>query len=65
MLIHEIVEWHKNRDAKEAAIDWQFTTEDAMIKLKRLFPVLQPTGQIECSVVLNWLFKSLPDMVWI
>ena len=45
--IHEIAEWNKNRDAEEATIDWQFTTEDARIKLKRLYPVLQPTGQIQ------------------
>lgn len=45
--IHEIAEWNKNRDAEKATIDWQFTTEDARIKLKRLYPVLQPTGQIQ------------------
>ena len=43
--IHEIEEWNKNRDAEEVTIDWQFATEDARIKLKRLYPVLQSTGQ--------------------
>ncbi len=52
--IHEIAEWNKNRDAEQATIDWQFTTEDARIKLKRLYPVLQLTGQIQCNVVLGY-----------
>lgn len=32
-------------DAEEATIDWQFTTADARIKLKKLYPVLNATGQ--------------------
>ena len=42
--IHEISEWNKNRNAEKATINWQFTTEDARIKLKKLYPVSQPTG---------------------
>mgnify|MGYP002393202477 CR=1 FL=1 len=45
--IHEVAEWNKKRDTERATIDWQFTTEDVRIKLKRLYPVLQPTGQIQ------------------
>jgi len=26
-------------------VDWQFTTDDARIKLKRLYPVITPIGQ--------------------
>ncbi|WP_173236455.1 hypothetical protein [Legionella antarctica] len=33
------------RNAEEATIDWQFTTADARIKLKKLYPVLNATGQ--------------------
>ena len=43
--IREISEWNKQRNAEEATIDWQFTTADARVKLKRLYPVLNVTGQ--------------------
>ena len=31
--------WVLNRNAKQAGVDWRFTTDDARIKLKRLYPV--------------------------
>lgn len=37
----EVAEWQAYRNAKSNKIDWQFTTEDARIKLKRIYPVLQ------------------------
>lgn len=43
--IHEVSEWNSQRDEEKAKIDWQFTTADARVKLKKLYPVLQPTGQ--------------------
>jgi hypothetical protein len=30
--------WHEKRNVKEKSVDWQFTCEDARIKLKRLYP---------------------------
>ena len=30
--------WQKQRDAADATVDWQFTPEEARIKLKRLYP---------------------------
>ena len=36
----EVQAWQKRRDNKNAKVDWQFTTEDARIKLKRLYPTL-------------------------
>lgn len=30
--------WQEDRNAAKATVDWQFTTEDARIKLKRLYP---------------------------
>ena len=30
--------WQNDRNAAEATVDWQFTTDDARIKLKRLYP---------------------------
>jgi hypothetical protein len=35
-LTNEIAAWETNRNAHQA--DWQFTTENARIKLKRLYP---------------------------
>jgi hypothetical protein len=34
--------WEFNRNVAECAVDWQFTTADARIKLKRLYPVIEP-----------------------
>ena len=39
-LIKEICAWQKQRNFKNAKIDWQFTTDDARIKLKKLYPTL-------------------------
>ncbi len=37
----EIAAWQERRDAAGGEINWRFTTEDARIKLKRLYPSLQ------------------------
>jgi hypothetical protein len=37
----EVAAWQERRDAAGTKIDWRFTTEDARIKLKRLYPSLQ------------------------
>lgn len=34
----EIAAWEKNRNKHQAKADWQFTTADARVKLKRLYP---------------------------
>jgi len=36
----EVAAWELDRNNRSAAIDWRFTTEDARIKLKRLYPKL-------------------------
>lgn len=33
--------WQKDRNTSRATIDWQFTTADARIKLRRLYPKIQ------------------------
>jgi len=38
-LNQEIAAWEKDYNAKSNAVNWQFTTVDARIKLKRLYPV--------------------------
>jgi hypothetical protein len=37
-MTREVAAWEQDRNAHEANIDWQFTTADARIKLKRLYP---------------------------
>lgn len=32
--------WSQERNAGQAGVDWQFTTTDARIKLKRLYPIV-------------------------
>jgi hypothetical protein len=39
-LTREVAAWAKERNKSCAKIDWQFTTADARIKLRRLYPVL-------------------------
>ena len=34
----EIAAWQTSRNEQEATVDWQFTTTDARVKLKRLYP---------------------------
>jgi len=37
----EALAWGKNRNAKKEKVDWQFTTADARIKLKKLYPSIE------------------------
>jgi len=39
-LIEEVAAWEDDRNKNHAKADWQFTTVDARIKLKRLYPTL-------------------------
>jgi len=39
-LIEEVAAWEDNRNKSHAKADWQFTTADARIKLKKLYPAL-------------------------
>jgi len=36
----EVMAWETERNGKHAKADWQFTTADARVKLKRLYPAL-------------------------
>jgi len=33
--------WEQDRNARQKGVNWQFTTQDARIKLKRLYPQIQ------------------------
>lgn len=39
-VFEKVLAWVKRRNSLQAGIDWRFTTEDARIKLKRLYPVV-------------------------
>lgn len=43
-LTNEVAAWESHRNEAECRIDWQFTTADARVKLKRLYPVIQPVN---------------------
>jgi hypothetical protein len=36
----EVKAWEQNRNNKKAKINWQFKTDDARVKLKRLYPTI-------------------------
>jgi hypothetical protein len=40
VLIEEVDAWEEDRNKNHAKADWQFTTADARIKLKRLYPAI-------------------------
>jgi len=37
-LIQEVTAWKSQRNAADSTVNWRFTTDDARIKLKRLYP---------------------------
>ena len=39
-LTEEVAAWENSRNKKHVKADWQFTTADARVKLKRLYPAL-------------------------
>lgn len=40
ILQNEVAAWQNQRNFKQAKVDWRFSTDDARIKLKRLYPTL-------------------------
>ena len=40
-LTTEVAAWEQERSSRECKINWQFTTTDARVKLKRLYPSFQ------------------------
>lgn len=38
---HKVAAWEEKRNQLVATIDWRFTTADARIKLKRLYPIVK------------------------
>jgi len=40
-LRREVGAWEEKRNAAVVKVDWQFTTADARVKLKRLYPIIE------------------------
>ncbi|NMQ21510.1 IS630 family transposase, partial [Candidatus Competibacter phosphatis] len=40
-LVREVAAWQQARNADPRPVNWRFTTADARIKLKRLYPSIQ------------------------
>ena len=40
-LAREVAAWERDRNAAVVKVDWQFTTADARVKLKRLYPTIE------------------------
>jgi len=40
-LRRRVAQWSRRRNAEQKGVDWQFTTDDARVKLKRLYPQRQ------------------------
>ena len=40
ILTREVSAWESERNAKSVTVEWRFTTDDARIKLKRLYPII-------------------------
>jgi len=40
-IISEVAAWQNHRNNKRAKVNWQFTTDDARIKLSRLYPSIE------------------------
>ena len=47
MLLKEVSAWEVDRNTNGATVDWRFTTADARIKLKKLFPIIRPIGNVK------------------
>ena len=41
VLNDELSAWYNSRNCGQIGVDWQFSTDDARVKLKRLYPVIK------------------------
>ena len=44
ILAREVAAWQDHRNKRHAKADWQFTTANARVKLKRLYPEFSDSG---------------------
>ena len=43
MLRFEADKWERTRNGNQKSVDWQFTAQDARVKLRRLYPQIKMT----------------------
>jgi hypothetical protein len=55
-LADEIAAWERDRNATANQVNWQFTTDDARIKLRRLYPVFSRQDEHEDSPTLSKVY---------
>jgi hypothetical protein len=60
-LEHETWAWETERNTREATVEWRFTTADARIKLKKLYPTVHFENNLE-SIVAN-VKETVPIIV--
>ncbi|SFL32009.1 hypothetical protein SAMN04244574_03945 [Azotobacter beijerinckii] len=41
LMCKEVAAWQQRRNHLDAKINWQFTTQDARVKLRRLYPQIE------------------------
>lgn len=46
-LIQETAAWEDERNTQQATVDWRFNTANARIKLKKLYPIIQPIDNVK------------------
>jgi len=49
-LEHETLAWETERNSNEATVEWRFTTADARIKLKKLYPIVHLKENVKESL---------------
>jgi hypothetical protein len=47
ILLEEAEAWEVDRNTKGATVDWRFTTADARIKLKKLYPIIRSIANVK------------------
>jgi len=40
-ILRRVRPWSHERNTRQIGVDWQFTTADARIKLRKLYPVME------------------------
>jgi len=53
ILASETLAWESERNAHQATVDWRFSTADARIKLKKLYPVIHFENKVQAPLPIN------------
>jgi len=61
LLKEEVDAWEADRNKKHAKADWRFTTENARVKLKRLYPHYERLGRLGASTLSDGALAQAGD----